>query len=110
MDPPDFDPVIHAPARLKLMMLLAAVPSASFHELQRDAALTAGNLQAHLKALESAGYVEATRSFIERKPRMRYRLSVEGSRALRAYCDVLSATVRRVQHLMGAGARPHEEE
>lgn len=98
---PEFDPLLHAPARLKLVMLLAAVPNASFHELQKESGLTPGNLQAHLKTLEAAGYVEATRSFIDLKPRMRYRLSPRGREALRAYCETLAATLRRARELVG---------
>ena len=92
----EFDPVLHHPARLKLSMLLAASTSASFNELQREAQLTAGNLQSHLKALEAAGYVEAWRSIIELKPRMRYKLSDAGVAALRTYCRQLEETVRAI--------------
>lgn len=95
----DFDPVLHHPARLKLAMLLAASTSASFNELQREAQLTAGNLQSHLKSLEAAGYVEAWRSIIDLKPRMRYRLSAGGAEALRAYCLQLEETVRAIEAL-----------
>lgn len=93
----DLDPVLHHPARLKLAMLLAATTSASFNELAREAQLTAGNLQSHLKALEAAGYVEAWKSLIELKPRMRYRLSDPGATALRAYCAQLAALVQDIE-------------
>lgn len=95
----DFDPVLHHPARLKLAMLLAATTSASFNELARDARLTAGNLQSHLKALEAAGYLEAWRSLIELKPRMRYQLTAAGRDALKTYCAQLSAAVRSLEGL-----------
>ena len=95
----DFDPVLHHPARLKLCMLLAATTTTSFNALAKEAGLTAGNLQSHLKALEAAGYVEATRGIIELKPRMRYALTPQGAAALRRYCDQLAEAVRGIQAL-----------
>ena len=91
--------MLHHPARLKIVMLMAATTSSSFNELQREAALTAGNLQSHLKALETAGYVEAWRGLIGLKPRMRYRLTTTGQAALRDYCAQLTETVRSIQTL-----------
>lgn len=96
---PDFDPVLHHPARLKLAMLLAATTSSSFNELAREARLTPGNLQGHLKSLEAANYIEAWRGIIKLKPRMRYRLSDVGRTALRGYCDELSALVADINRL-----------
>ena len=102
--PADLDPLIHAPARLKLMMLLAASPSWSFNALAKETGLTAGNLQSHLKALEAAGYVDARRAIVDLKPRMRYALTETGREALRAYCRALEETLRRLQ--ASVDARP----
>ena len=96
---PDLDPALHHPARLKLAMLLAATTSASFNELAREAKLTPGNLQGHLKSLEAAGYVEAWRSIIELKPRMRYQLSDAGRAALKTYCDELTKLIADISKL-----------
>ena len=95
----DLDPVLHHPARLKICMLLAASATTTFNTLAKDAALTAGNLQSHLKALEAAGYVDATRSFVDLKPRMRYALTDAGAAALRRYCDQLAEVVRGIEAL-----------
>lgn len=95
----DFDPVLHHPTRLKLAMLMAATTNATFNELAREAALTPGNLQSHLKTLETAGYVEAWRGLVDLKPRMRYHLTPHGQTALRAYCDQLTAAVKSIQTL-----------
>jgi DNA-binding MarR family transcriptional regulator len=53
------DPVIHAPARLRLMVTLATLPEGdnlSFTRLQDITGLTPGNLITHLRKLEAAGY------------------------------------------------------
>ena len=55
------DPVIHAPARLRLMVTLAALPDGdtlSFTRLQDMIGLTPGNLITHLRKLEDARYVQ----------------------------------------------------
>jgi DNA-binding transcriptional ArsR family regulator len=52
------DPVIHAPARLRIAVTLAALPDGdnlSFTKLQDLIGLTPGNLITHLRKLEDAG-------------------------------------------------------
>ena len=54
------DPLIHAPARLRIVVTLAALregDSLSFPRLQRMLDLTPGNLITHLRKLEDAGYL-----------------------------------------------------
>jgi DNA-binding MarR family transcriptional regulator len=54
------DPLIHAPARLRILVTLAALDDGdtlSFTRLQQMLDLTAGNLITHLRKLEDAGYV-----------------------------------------------------
>ena len=54
------DPVIHAPARLRIVATLAALPdrdTLSFTRLQDMLDLTPGNLITHLRKLEDAGYL-----------------------------------------------------
>ena len=56
------DPVIHAPARLRIVATLAALPagaSLSFTRLQEMLDLTPGNLITHLRKLEDAGYLKS---------------------------------------------------
>ena len=54
------DPVIHAPARLRICVTLANLEEGdelSFSRLQEILDLTPGNLITHLRKLEEAGYV-----------------------------------------------------
>ena len=103
---PQFDPVIHQPARLKVMMLLARLPVATFNELARDADLTPGNLATHLKALEAAGYVRIARGLVDLKPRVRYAITDAGRDALLAYCATLRAAVTSIEGVLGAQPPP----
>ena len=59
------DPVIHAPARLRLVVTLAALPEGdnlSFTRLQDIIGLTPGNLITHLRKLADAGYVQMVKT------------------------------------------------
>ena len=59
------DPIIHAPARLRLMVTLATLPEGdtlTFTRLQDLIGLTPGNLITHLRKLDDAGYVQMNKS------------------------------------------------
>ena len=61
----ELDPIIHAPVRLRLMVILSELDrdaTISFSRLQDELQLTAGNLITHLRKLEEAGYVETSKS------------------------------------------------
>jgi DNA-binding transcriptional ArsR family regulator len=63
------DPVIHAPARLAIVTVLAMAGGADFVFLQKHTGLTRGNLSSHLAKLESAGYVATEKKFVQRLTR-----------------------------------------
>ncbi len=79
------DRVIHEPARLMLVAMLASVESADFLYLLHETRLTKGNLSAHLARLEEAGYVQIEKSFRGKVPQTTCRLTPEGREAFRAY-------------------------
>lgn len=61
----ELDPVIHAPARLRVLVTLAILrdgESLSFTRLQELLGLTPGNLIIHLHKLEDAGYVTTVKT------------------------------------------------
>lgn len=65
MNQDGLDPVIHAPARLRLMVTLATLPGGdtlSFTRLQDMIGLTPGNLITHLRKLEDARYVQTEKT------------------------------------------------
>jgi DNA-binding MarR family transcriptional regulator len=91
----DIDRAIHEPARLLLLAHLFGAESADFLYLLRQTGLTKGNLSAHLRKLEEAGYVSVEKTFVERLPLSVYRLTDAGRKGIRAYrkqmLDVLGA-------------------
>jgi DNA-binding transcriptional ArsR family regulator len=92
MSADSLDPVIHAPARLRIVATLAALPdeaSLSFTRLQDMLDLTPGNLITHLRKLEDAGYLTSDTSGNGRASRTTIALTSQGRDALDAYTDAL---------------------
>lgn len=100
------DPVIHAPARLRLMVTLAALPDGdtlSFTRLQDLIGLTPGNLITHLRKLADAGYVQTDRTGAGVNALTTVALTREGRSALEHYTAVL-------RQLLDAAEAGHESE
>jgi len=66
----------------------------SFKELKELLDLTDGNLATHMRALETAGYVEAVKSFVGRKPLTSYHITQEGKNAFMEHLDALEQFIR----------------
>ena len=91
---PELDRVIHEPARLGIVSVLASRREASFLELKELLDMTDGNLSVHLRTLEEAEYVEILKTFVGRRPRTGVRLSRKGKAAFDKYLDALETLVR----------------
>jgi DNA-binding transcriptional ArsR family regulator len=91
----DLNRVIHEPARLLIVALLAAVKEADFLWVQRESALTKGNLSAHLAKLEEAGYVEIEKTYRGKIPLTLLRLTRNGHKAFEAYKKEMNGLLRR---------------
>ena len=87
------DEVIHSRIRLAVMSILSGVEAAEFTYLRDRTGATDGNLGAHLRKLEEAGYVEVEKRFVDRKPVSSYGLTGEGREAFRRYVDRLEAMI-----------------
>ncbi len=86
------DPVIHAPARLRITATLAALPDGdtlSFTRLQDILNLTPGNLITHLRKLEDAGYVTSEKTGNGTASRTAVALTAPGRAALDTYTETL---------------------
>jgi DNA-binding MarR family transcriptional regulator len=88
------DEVIHSRIRLALMSILATVETAEFTYLRDRTGATDGNVGAHLRKLEEAGYVTADKRFKDRKPVTRYALTPLGREAFHHYVKRLENMIR----------------
>jgi len=91
----DLDRVIHEPARLLIVALLAGVKEADFLWVQRESALTKGNLSSHLAKLEETGYVEVEKTYRGRIPLTLLRLTRQGRAAFDAYKRNMNGLLRK---------------
>ena len=81
----ELDRLIHEPARLLIVTILSTVESADFLFLQRETELTKGNLSAHLRKLEDAGYVKIQKTFKGKLPLTVCKLTAAGTKAVTEY-------------------------
>jgi DNA-binding transcriptional ArsR family regulator len=90
--PDALDPLIHVPARLRIVATLAALPDGdalSFTRLQKMIGLTPGNLITHLRKLEDAGYLSTEKTGNGVASRTSVALSKRGRSALDTYTEAL---------------------
>ena len=91
------DSVIHERTRLGIVSALAANDRLSFVELRSLLDATDGNISAHARKLEDAGYITARKRFEGRVPRTEYALTSAGRKALERYLDHMESLVRAVR-------------
>jgi DNA-binding MarR family transcriptional regulator len=87
------DPLIHVPARLRILVTLAALndgDALSFTRLQDMIGLTPGNLITHLRKLEDASYLHTTKTGSGVASQTSVTLTHHGRAALDAYKHALS--------------------
>lgn len=92
MSADELNPIIHVPARLRILVTLATLQdgdSLSFGRLQELIELTPGNLITHLRKLEDAGYITTNKKNEEVPGRTWIALTNSGRAALESYTEVL---------------------
>ncbi len=85
------DPVIHAPARLQVAALLAAVDDAEFATVRDAVGVSDSVLSKHLSALAEAGYVKLRKAALGGRQRTWISLTRAGRAALSAHVRALQA-------------------
>jgi DNA-binding HxlR family transcriptional regulator len=89
-----FDRLIYERVRLGIMSALAMNEQLTFNELKSLFDVSDGNLSAHARKLEEAGYVVCTKSFEGRRPRSEYRITQVGKKALLRYLEHIEAVIK----------------
>ena len=90
------DRLIHEPARLLVLSILAGAESAEFGFVEQLSGLSKGNLSSHLAKLEAAGVVEILKSFRGKRPLTTLRLTPKGRQALAEYRKQLASVVASI--------------
>jgi DNA-binding MarR family transcriptional regulator len=89
-----FDRLVYERVRLGIMSALAVNEQLTFNELKALFQVSDGNLSAHARKLEEAGYIACSKSFAGRRPRSEYRLTPVGRKALHRYLEHIEAVIK----------------
>jgi len=89
------DKILEHRVRLQIMSVLIASDMSDFNALKELLDVTDGNLASHIKALEKEKYISVSKSFVERKPNTKYKITERGRNAFRKHLDALEAVVRQ---------------
>jgi DNA-binding MarR family transcriptional regulator len=89
------DKMLEHRARLQIMSVLVSNTAYDFNSLKEVLGITDGNLASHIKALEKEKYLTVTKSFIDRKPNTKYKITERGRTAFKKHLDALEALVKQ---------------
>jgi DNA-binding MarR family transcriptional regulator len=95
---PELNETIHQPVRLRVMAALVTLEAGNevdFTYLRQLLQVTDGNLGAHLRKLEDAGYIAVNKTFIDRKPRTFLAATDEGRKVFQEHVLALESILKR---------------
>lgn len=93
----ELNETIHQPVRLRIMATLVTLEQndeVDFIYLRDLLDVTDGNLGAHLRKLEEAGYITVNKTFVERKPRTYVSATAEGRRIFQEHVAALESILK----------------
>lgn len=93
----ELNETIHQTVRLRIMAVLVTLePEAEvdFSYLRSLLDVTDGNLGAHLRKLEEAGYILVNKSFVDRKPRTFISATPEGRKVFKEHVQALESILK----------------
>jgi DNA-binding MarR family transcriptional regulator len=92
----ELNEIIHQPVRLRIMAALVTLEpteEVDFTYLRDLLDVTDGNLGAHLRKLEEAGYINVNKVFVERKPRTYVSATITGRKVFQEHVEALEALI-----------------
>ncbi len=95
---PELNEIIHQPIRLQIMAALVTLDQGDevdFTYLRDLLKVTDGNLGAHLRKLEEAGYIAVTKSFVSRRPRTTVAITDTGRQVFREHVAALESIIQK---------------
>jgi DNA-binding MarR family transcriptional regulator len=91
----NLDKVLEHRVRLQIMSVLVTNDGYEFNSLKEMLGITDGNLASHIKALEREKYLSVSKSFVDRKPNTKYKITERGRNAFKKHLDALEAVVKQ---------------
>ncbi len=93
----NLDKVLEHRVRLQIMSVLVTNEAFDFNSLKEMLSVTDGNLASHIKALEKEKYISINKTFVERKPNTKYKITEKGRNAFRKHLDALEQVVKQTK-------------
>ncbi len=93
----ELNETIHQPVRLRIMAALVALnpgDEVDFTYLRGLLEVTDGNLGAHLRKLEEAGYIAVNKTFVDRKPRTYVSATSAGRKVFKDHVAALESILK----------------
>lgn len=90
------DRLVHEPARLLILAVLANAKEVEFGLLEQLSGLSKGNLSSHMSKLEAGGLIEVKKSFRGKRPLTELRLTAAGRKALADYRQSLALVMQEL--------------
>jgi DNA-binding MarR family transcriptional regulator len=91
----NLDRILEHRVRLQIVSVLISNEAYDFNSLKEILQTTDGNLATHLKALEKEKYINIQKSFIDRKPNTRYKVTEKGKSAFKKHLDALETILKQ---------------
>jgi DNA-binding MarR family transcriptional regulator len=93
----NLDKVLEHRVRLQIMSVLVTNDAYDFNSLKEMLSVTDGNLASHIKALEKEKYISINKTFVDRKPNTKYKITEKGRNAFRKHLDALEQVVKQTK-------------
>lgn len=91
----NLDRILENRVRLQIMSVLVTQDALDFNSLKELLQVTDGNLASHIKALEKEKYLSVQKTFIDRKPNTKYKITERGRTAFRKHIDALEQVIKQ---------------
>ena len=89
------DKILEHRVRLQIMSVLITNNAFDFNALKEMLSVTDGNLASHIKALEKEKYISVMKTFVDRKPNTKYKVTDKGKTAFRKHLDALEGVLKQ---------------
>lgn len=89
------DKTLEHSVRLQILSILVVNEFYDFNSLKEVLNLTDGSLATHIKALEREKYIVVNKSFVDRKPNTRYKISERGRQAFKKHLDAMETIIKQ---------------
>ena len=93
------DRVLEHRLRLQIMSVLVANQFYDYNSLKELLEVTDGNLASNLKTLEREKYLSVSKSFMNRKPLTKYKITDKGRAAFKKHIDAMEVLVSQQKQL-----------